>query len=71
MQRRQLPGQPTLMVNLLVVLAVTASAVLPGLAWGETTVALEQQDAQHEVSGTLAKLDVQGGKGMQWLFRKE
>ena len=64
MQRRQLPGQPPLMVSLLVMFGVTASAVLPSLAWGETTVALEQQDAQHEVSGTLAKLDVQGGKGM-------
>jgi hypothetical protein len=64
MQRRQLPGQPTLMVSLLVMLGVTASSVLPGFGWGETIVALEQQDAQHEVSGTLAKLDVQGGKGM-------
>ena len=64
MQKRQLPGQPTLMVSLLVMLGVTASSVLPGFAWGDTTVALEQQDAQHEVSGTLAKLDIQGGKGM-------
>lgn len=64
MQKRQLPGQPTLRVSLLVMFGVTASSVLPGFAWGDTTVALEQQDAQHEVSGTLAKLDIQGGKGM-------
>src|SRR5690242_17978936 len=30
----------------------------------ENTVALEQLDAQHEVSGTLAKLDVAAGRGI-------
>jgi hypothetical protein len=65
MQKRRLPAQPIMLtVGLLTLLVVTAAVVVPGLAWGETTVALEQQDAQHEVSGTLAKLDVQGGKGL-------
>ena len=30
----------------------------------ERAVALEQPEAQHEVSGTLAKLDVSAGRGM-------
>lgn len=64
MRRRRLPAQRVLNVSLLAVLVVVAAATLPRLAGGETTVALEQQDAQHEVSGTLAKLDVQAGKGM-------
>ena len=34
----------------------------PALA--ESMVALEQLDAQHEVSGTLAKLDVSAGRGV-------
>jgi hypothetical protein len=33
-------------------------------AHSESTIALEQQAAQHEVSGTLAKLDISAGKGM-------
>ena len=39
---------------------------LPALSSGQSdnTVALEQLPAQHEVSGTLAKLDVAAGKGM-------
>ncbi len=41
-------------------------AGLPALssAQSDNTVALEQLPAQHEVSGTLAKLDVAAGKGM-------
>jgi hypothetical protein len=41
-----------------------ASVSFPALAVSENTVALEQPEAQHEVSGTLAKLDVSAGKGM-------
>lgn len=36
----------------------------PPLAVSESPVALDQPDAQHEVTGTLAKLDVSAGKGM-------
>jgi hypothetical protein len=41
-----------------------AGGVLPSLAASENTVALEQPSAQLEVTGTLAKLDLPGGKGM-------
>jgi hypothetical protein len=34
------------------------------VTFSETRVALENFDAQHEVSGTLAKLDVPAGRGM-------
>ena len=33
-------------------------------ARSESTIALDQLNAQHEVSGTLAKLDVAAGRGM-------
>ena len=46
------------------VLMSTAALPVPCSAAGDTTVALEQLPAQHEVSGTLAKLDVSAGKGM-------
>jgi hypothetical protein len=36
----------------------------PPVAISKSPVALEQPDAQHEVTGTLAKLDVSAGKGM-------
>jgi hypothetical protein len=36
----------------------------PPLVVAQNRVALEQPDAQHEVTGTLAKLDVSAGKGM-------
>lgn len=47
-------------------LMIMVSAVLPAASSGQSdnTVALEQLPAQHEVSGTLAKLDVSAGKGM-------
>ncbi|HKR78522.1 MAG TPA: hypothetical protein VJR69_02360 [Nitrospira sp.] len=45
-------------------LAVTAAITAPSSGQSENTVALEQLPAQHEVSGTLAKLDVAAGKGM-------
>ena len=47
-------------------LMVALLAGLPALSLGQSdnTVALEQLPAQHEVSGTLAKLDVAAGKGM-------
>ena len=37
---------------------------VPPLVCSETTVAVEQLEPQHEVSGTLAKLDLTAGKGM-------
>ena len=44
--------------------AVTAAITAPSSGQSESTVALEQLPAQHEVSGTLAKLDIAAGKGM-------
>lgn len=44
--------------------AVPAGLPTPSLGQSDNTVALEQLPAQHEVSGTLAKLDVAAGKGM-------
>ena len=44
--------------------AVTAAITAPSSGQSENTVALEQLPAQHEVSGTLAKLDIAAGKGM-------
>ena len=37
---------------------------LTSFAKSESTVALEQADAEHRVTGTLAKLDLAAGKGM-------
>ena len=48
----------------LIVAVSLAAGSLPTQAFSESTVALEQPEAQHEVSGTLAKLDVSAGKGM-------
>ena len=47
-------------------LMVALLAGLPAQSSGQSdnTLALEQLPAQHEVSGTLAKLDVAAGKGM-------
>jgi hypothetical protein len=64
MRTSRLQRQRVLTGNLVAILVAAAMSVLPLLARAETTVALEQQEAQHEVSGTLAKLDVQAGKGM-------
>lgn len=47
----------------LLTMAATALSV-PCSAEQDTTVVLEQLPAQHEVSGTLAKLDVSAGKGV-------
>ena len=44
--------------------AATAAITAPSPGQSESTVALEQLPAQHEVSGTLAKLDIAAGKGM-------
>jgi hypothetical protein len=48
-------GLPVLVVSVL---------LLPCYAGGENTLALEQAEAQHRVTGTLAKLDISAGKGM-------
>jgi hypothetical protein len=37
---------------------------LTSFAKGESTLALDQPDAEHRVTGTLAKLDLEAGKGM-------
>jgi hypothetical protein len=47
----------------LLTVALVASS-LPSVAKGESTAALEQSDAEHRVTGTLAKLDLEAGKGM-------
>jgi hypothetical protein len=41
-----------------------AALFLPSPAGAESAVALEQAEAQHRVTGTLAKLDISAGKGM-------
>jgi hypothetical protein len=43
---------------------VVAALFLPSHAGAENAVALEQAEAQHRVTGTLAKLDISAGKGM-------
>lgn len=55
--------------RLLVLHASVAAIVViawlgPPLAVAQNRIALEQPDAQHEVTGTLAKLDVSAGKGI-------
>jgi hypothetical protein len=47
----------------LAALLVVALSV-PSYANSENTVALEQPEAQHRVTGTLAKLDIVAGKGV-------
>ena len=37
---------------------------VPSFAASDSAVALEQPEAQHRVTGTLAKLDLTAGKGM-------
>lgn len=44
--------------------AMLTIGYLPSMAASENAVALEQPAAQLEVTGTLAKLDLPGGKGM-------
>lgn len=48
----------------LVMMLGLAPLWMSSLAHSESTVALEQLDAQHEISGTLAKLDVTAGRGI-------
>jgi hypothetical protein len=64
MRTRVLRRPRVIEVALLALFVGAASASTPRSAWAGSTVALEQQPAQHEVSGTLAKLDVDAGKGM-------
>ncbi|HET8721473.1 MAG TPA: hypothetical protein VFM24_05565 [Nitrospira sp.] len=64
MQRRSLP-QPRLVNASLLAMAVVAAISMPLLGWADPAAALESLDAaQHEVSGTLAKLDIEAGKGV-------
>ena len=62
MRSRPVPAQRAMNAGLVVIIMLAWP--LPSLVFSETTVALEQPDAQHEVSGTLAKLDLPAGKGM-------
>ena len=55
-------GQQILSASLVLVVPVVLAG--PSSGQSDNTVALEQLPAQHEVSGTLAKLDVSAGKGM-------
>ena len=62
--RRSLLPHPRLVSASVLALAV-AAASMSLLGRADTARALERQDAaQHEVSGTLAKLDIEAGKGM-------
>jgi hypothetical protein len=50
---------------MLTLMAVVLVALpLPSFAKDESSLALEQADAEHRVTGTLAKLDLAAGKGM-------
>jgi hypothetical protein len=51
-------------LNASVVAVVVVALTLPSYASSDNTVALEQPEAQHRVTGTLAKLDIAAGKGM-------
>ena len=62
MRRSFVAGLQALTGSLFFALATTGS--LPSTAASENSVALEQPPAQLEVTGTLAKLDLPGGKGM-------
>jgi hypothetical protein len=48
----------------LMMAVVVAVLSLTSFAKGESTLALDQPDAEHRVTGTLAKLDLEAGKGM-------
>jgi hypothetical protein len=52
------------MLNVSRMAVVLLALSLSSFAKGENTVALEQPDAEHRVTGTLAKLDLEAGKGM-------
>ena len=62
MQRRLVPAQRVLNAGLVAIIVV--GCPVPSLVFPDDRVALDQPDAQHEVSGTLAKLDVPAGKGV-------
>jgi len=62
MQSSVLPQPRLANVN---VLAIAGAMAMLVLGWAGRAAALEPHDAaQHEVSGTLAKLDIEAGKGM-------
>ena len=64
MQQRLVPGQRVVKrLNATLMAFVVAWSMFP-LTFPERAVALEQPDAQLEVSGTLTKLDLSAGKGM-------
>jgi hypothetical protein len=51
--------------RLITIAVLLASCFYPSLSRGnDTQVALEEAQAQHTVTGTLAKLDMSAGKGM-------
>jgi hypothetical protein len=64
MMRKGLVSGQCVLNTSLIVAVVLAAWWMPPLAIAESTVALEQPEAQHQVTGTLAKLDLSAGKGM-------
>lgn len=62
MRRRLVWGQRVLNAGVMLI-TLEAFSGLP-VAQAESTVALEQPEAEHRVTGTLAKLDISAGKGM-------
>jgi hypothetical protein len=62
MAKRLVPTDRILNASLIAIIVGIGS--VPPLTFSGTSVALEKLDAQHEVSGTLAKLDVPAGRGM-------
>jgi hypothetical protein len=58
-----LPIRPQFL-NAIFVLMMLLAMAAPPVVVSESIVALEQPEAQHRVTGTLAKLDISAGKGM-------
>ena len=61
MRQRHVQGQRVVYATLI---AIVVAWSMFHLTFPERAIALEQPDAQLEVSGTLAKLDLSAGKGM-------
>lgn len=62
MRRRLVTGQRAVHAGL--VATVLIAFTVPSFAASDSSIALEQPEAQHRVTGTLAKLDLSAGKGM-------
>ena len=62
MRSRLLSGLRVVHASVAAMVVITWSG--PPVAFSESIVALEEPAAQHEVTGTLAKLDISAGKGL-------